>query len=822
MNAEYDFKNIEPKWQKYWRENKLFKMHEDSPKPKYYCLMMFPYPSAELHVGHGRNYIIGDVLARYKIMKGFNVLAPMGWDAFGLPAENAAIKQNIHPKESTWNNIRRMKEQLGNWGAEYDWDREFASCEPLYCKWTQWLFLQLYNKGLAYKKAAAVNWCPSCATVLANEQVINGECERCSTEVAQRNLEQWFFRITDYAEELLDMSRLGDWPERVKIMQTNWIGKSHGVTIDFRLAETDEIVPSFTTRPDTVFGVTYHVLAPEHPLVERLTRGTPLEKEVADFVERCRRMDRIKRVSAEVEKEGMFIGHHIINPVNNERVPLWIANYALMDYGTGAVMAVPGHDQRDFEFAKKYDLPIKMVVQKPDGSLREDAMTEAFEDDGVTINSGQFDGMSTPETIEKIGIWMEEQGIGKRGVNYRIRDWLISRQRYWGAPIPIVYCETCGEEPVPEEELPVYLPEDVEFKPTGESPLASHPGFVNTTCPKCGGPAKRETDTMDTFMDSSWYYMRFLSPHDEKRVFDSDLVNKWLPVDQYIGGIEHAILHLLYSRFFTKVLRDLEIIDFHEPFHNLFTQGMVIKDGAKMSKSKGNVVSPDKLIAKYGADTVRIYTLFVGPPDKDAEWNDRAVEGAYRFLGRVWRLIHQHLERVRESDDAVPAELSDAERELRRIVHASTKKVTDDIELRFHFNTAISALMEMVNALYAADLEGMNPAVIKEAFEKLVALLHPMAPHICEELWFRLGHSESLLREEWPTYDKDAIKADEIVVVVQVNGKVRSRVIVSSDTAEEDVKKAALEDSKVQSHINDKKVKKVIVVPRKLVNIVAK
>jgi len=822
MNTEYDFKNIEPKWQKYWRENKLFKMHEDSPKPKFYCLMMFPYPSAELHVGHGRNYIIGDVLARYKIMKGFNVLAPMGWDAFGLPAENAAIKQNIHPKESTWNNIRRMKEQLSQWGTEYDWDREFASCEPSYCKWTQWLFLQLYKKGLAYKKAAAVNWCPSCATVLANEQVINGECERCSTEVAQRNLEQWFFKITDYAEELLDMSRLDGWPERVKIMQTNWIGKSHGVTIDFRLAETDEIVPCYTTRPDTVFGVTYHVLAPEHPLVERLTRGTPLEKEVAAFVERCRRMDRIKRVSAEVEKEGMFIGHHIINPVNNERVPLWIANYALMDYGTGAVMAVPGHDQRDFEFAKKYDLPIKMVVQKPDGSLSENAMTEAFEGDGVTVNSGKFNGMSTPETIKKIGIWMEEQGIGKRGVNYRLRDWLISRQRYWGAPIPIVYCETCGEEPVPEEELPIYLPEDVEFKPTGESPLASHPGFVNTTCPKCGGPAKRETDTMDTFMDSSWYYMRFLSPHDEKRVFDSDLVNKWLPVDQYIGGIEHAILHLLYSRFFTKVLRDLKIIDFHEPFHNLFTQGMVIKDGAKMSKSKGNVVSPDELIEKYGADTVRIYTLFVGPPDKDAEWNDRAVEGAYRFLGRVWRLIHQHLERVRESDDAVPAELNDAERELRRIVHASTKKVTDDIELRFHFNTAISALMEMVNALYAADLEGMNPAVVKEAFEKLVALLYPMAPHICEELWIRLGHSESLLREEWPTYDKDAVKTDEIVVVVQVNGKVRSRVTVSSDTAEEDVKKAALEDSKVQIHINDKEVKKVIVVPRKLVNIVAK
>ncbi len=822
MNAEYDFKNIEPKWQKYWRENKLFKMHEDSPKPKYYCLMMFPYPSAELHVGHGRNYIIGDVLARYKFMKGFNVLAPMGWDAFGLPAENAAIKQNIHPKKSTWNSIHRMKSQLGQWGVEYDWDREFASCEPLYCRWTQWLFLQFYKKGLAYKKKAAVNWCPSCATVLANEQVINGECERCSTEVATRDLEQWFFKITDYAEELLDMSHLGDWPERVKTMQTNWIGKSHGVTIDFRLAETGESVPCYTTRPDTVFGVTYLVLAPEHPLVERLTRGTPIEKETDDFVARCRRMDRIKRTSVEIEKEGMFIGKHIINPVNGERVPLWIANYALMEYGTGAVMAVPAHDQRDFEFAKQYNLPIRVVVQKPDRSLQEDTMTAAYEDDGFSVNSGHFDGMATPETIEKIGIWMEEQGIGQRTVNYRLRDWLISRQRYWGAPIPIVYCDTCGTVPVPEEDLPIYLPEKVEFKPTGESPLARCPEFVNTTCPNCGGPARRETDTMDTFVDSSWYYMRYLSPHDERQVFDSKLVNKWLPVDQYIGGVEHAILHLLYSRFFTKVIRDLGLVSFDEPFQNLFTQGMIIKDGAKMSKSKGNVVSPDELIKKYGADTVRIYTLFVGPPDRDAEWNDRAVEGAYRFLGRVWRLVHQHLERANKADDALPSEPSDAERELRRIVHATTKKVTEDIEERFHFNTAISALMEMVNAMYTADLKSVSAPVLKEALEKLAALLYPMAPHISEELWLQLGHSESLLREKWPTYDKDVIQAEEMVIVVQVNGKVRSRVTVPADSSDEDLKKAALDDSKVLSHIDAKNVRKIVVVPKKLVNIVVK
>ncbi len=818
---EYDFRSIEPKWQKYWRDKKLFKMHEDSPRPKYYCLMMFPYPSAELHVGHGRNYIIGDVLARYKMMNGFNVLAPMGWDAFGLPAENAAIKQNIHPKESTWNNIARMKEQLTQWGAEYDWDREFASCEPLYCKWTQWLFLQLYRKGLAYKKKAAVNWCPSCNTVLANEQVINGECERCSAEVKQRDLAQWFFKITAYAEELLDMSHLGEWPERVKIMQTNWIGKSHGVTINFRLADTDEPVPCFTTRPDTVFGVTYHVLAPEHPLVERLTKGTPIEKEVAEFVDRCRKMDRIKRTSADIEKEGLFIGKYIVNPVNDERVPLWIANYALMDYGTGAVMAVPAHDQRDFEFAKKYDLPIRVVVQKPDGSLHEDTMTEAFEGDGVGTNSSQFNDLPTPEVKEKIGAWMEEQGIGERGVNYRLRDWLISRQRYWGAPIPIIYCDKCGTVPAPEEDLPIYLPENVEFKPTGESPLALSPEFVNTTCPECGGPAKRETDTMDTFMDSSWYYMRFISPHDEHRVFDSDLVNKWLPVDQYIGGIEHAILHLLYSRFFTKVLRDIELIDFHEPFNNLFTQGMIIKDGAKMSKSKGNVVSPNELVQKYGADTVRVYTLFIGPPDKDAEWNDRAVEGAFRFLGRVWRFVQQHMDNVRSSEGKMPAELNETETEVKRIVHLTIKKVTGDIEDRFHYNTAVSALMEMVNSLYAADLDEASSSIVKEAIDTLITLLYPMAPHICEELWSELGHSESLLLREWPKCDKNAIKTEEVLVVVQVNGKIRCRLTVPADCDEEKVKEAALEDSNVQKHVAEKNIRKVIVVPGKLVNIVA-
>ncbi len=617
------------------------------------------------------------------------------------------------------------------------------------------------------------------------------------------------------------MSHLGDWPERVKIMQTNWIGKSRGVTIDFRLADTGEPVPCYTTRPDTVFGVTYLVLAPEHPLVERLTKGADIESEVAAFVDECRRMDRIKRTSEGIEKEGMFIGKYIINPANEERVPLWIANYALMDYGTGAVMAVPAHDQRDFEFAKKYDLPIRVVVQKPDGSLAEDTMTEAFESDGEGVNSGRFDGMPTPEVKEKIGVWMEEKGIGERGVNYRLRDWLISRQRYWGAPIPIVYCDTCGAQAAPEEDLPIYLPENIEFKPTGESPLAQSPEFVNTTCPKCEGPARRETDTMDTFMDSSWYYMRFLSPHDEDRVFDSELVNKWLPVDQYIGGIEHAILHLLYSRFFTKVLRDLGLVDFHEPFQNLFTQGMIIKDGAKMSKSKGNVVSPDELIEKYGADTVRIYTLFIGPPEKDAEWNDRAVEGAFRFLGRVWRLAHKHMDRARRSDGELPANLSDADRAIRRVTHTTIKRVTRDIEDRFHYNTAISSLMEMVNELYAADIEKIDAAVLKEALEKLVTLLYPMAPHICEELWFGLGHSESLLLGRWPAHDEDATETENMLIVVQVNGKVRSRVTVPADCDEEEMKQAALADSKVQTHTASKNIRKIIVVPKKLVNIVA-
>ena len=782
--------------------------------------MMFPYPSAELHVGHGRNYILGDVLARYKKMKGFNVLAPMGWDAFGLPAENAAIYKGVHPAVSTWEHIERIKGQLRRWGTCYDWAREIASCAPEYYKWTQWFFLKFYERGLAYKKMASVNWCPSCATALANEEVIDGCCERCSAEVTTKELEQWFFRITAYAEELLNVETIKNWPERVRIMQTNWIGKSHGATINFVLEETGELIPCFTTRPDTIFGATYLVLAPEHPLVEKTTKGTEVEAPMRTFVERVRRINRFERASALLEKEGVFTGKYVINPVSSERIPLWVANYALMEYGTGAVMAVPTHDQRDFEFAKKYGLPMRIVIQKPDRSLSLDTMTEAYVDEGVLVNSGQFDGMDNIEAIQKITDWMQERGIGRHEVSYRLRDWLISRQRYWGDPIPIIYCDKCGIVPVPERDLPVLLPENVDFRPTGESPLARCEEFVKTACPKCHRPARRETDTMGTFVDSSWYYLRYLSPHDDARAFDSDLVNTWLPVDQYVGGVEHAILHLLYSRFFTKVLRDIGLVNFDEPFGNLFTQGMICKDGAKMSKSKGNVVAPDPLIDKYGTDTVRLYTLFVGPPEKDAEWNDRAVEGCFRFLNRAWRSVIQIIERNDGTNHVGFEDVNEKERALYRAVHMTIKKVTEDIEDNFHFNTAIAAMMELLNTLTDALEDDICPAVLNHAASKLVVILSPFSPHICEELWRRLGHSDSVLKESWPEYDPKAITVEEIVIVVQVNGKVRSKLTVPVDTSEETLRQFALEDTRVKKYTEGKSVRNVVVVPKRLVNIV--
>lgn len=810
--SQYPFKKIEPKWQKYWRKAGLFKMDPASTKPKYYCLMMFPYPSSALHVGHGRNYIIGDVVARYMMMKGFNVLTPMGWDAFGLPAENAAIKDGVHPRASTLRNIARMKEQLNSWGAGYDWSCEVTSCLPDYYQWTQWIFLKLYQKGLAYKKKAAVNWCPSCQTILANEQVINGRCWRCETQVREKELEQWFFKITAYAQRLLDdLSKLQSWPERVRIMQRNWIGRSEGVRIDFPIEGEKEALSCFTTRVDTIYGATYMVLAAGHQGIERLVQGSPNKDEIFAFIEKVREQNIAARADAEVGKEGIFTGRYVINPVNNRRIPLWIANYVLMEYGTGAVMAVPAHDQRDFEFAKQYNLPIEVVIDNPKEPLNAQAMSEAYVDDGIMVNSAQFNGLDNREAMEKIADFMQEKKIGKRGIHYRLRDWLISRQRYWGAPIPIIYCEKCGEVAVPEKDLPVLLPEKIKFKPKGESPLKSAASFLNTRCPKCKGKATRETDTMDTFVDSSWYYLRYLSPKDKKRPFDTEIVNKWLPVDQYIGGVEHAILHLLYSRFITKVFYDMGLIAFDEPFQRLFTQGMIVKDGAKMSKSKGNVVNPDKLIAKYGADTVRLYTLFIGPPEKDAEWNDRGVEGAWRFVNRVWRLVEQFTRR--KGKGAQPSD------KLRRKTHLTIKKVTEDIEREFHFNTAISAIMELVNEIYKAQDEDAN-ASIKEAVQSAVILLSPFVPHMAEEMWRRLGNKDSIFGFSWPTYDREAIHVEEVLIVVQINGKVRAKITVPVNMKEDQLKKLILEDEKVTKWITDKPISKFLLVPNKLVSIV--
>jgi len=816
----YPFKKIEKKWQERWQKQGLFRMDPASSQPKYYCLMMFPYPSSALHVGHGRNYIIGDVVARYKIMRKFNVLAPMGWDAFGLPAENAAIKSGIHPKTSTLNNIKTMKRQLDSWGVGYDWDREIASCMPDYYKWTQWIFLQLYKKGLAYKKKASVNWCPSCQTVLANEQVIDGACERCSSQVDLRTLEQWFFKITDYAQRLLDdLALLEDWPERVRLMQKNWIGRSEGVEIDFKIADTDIVLPCFTTRVDTIFGATYMVLAAEHPLINNLIKGSKNEADIKKFIDKVKKESLVERVSADVEKDGIFAGRYVVNPVNNKKIPLWIANYVLMEYGTGAVMAVPAHDQRDFEFAKKYDLPIEVVIDDPKGHLEAGQMKEAYIEEGLMANSDKFNGIPSVEAMGKIADYMEQSRIGRKKVHYKLRDWLISRQRYWGAPIPIVYCDKCGIQPVKESELPVALPEKVEFKPHGKSPLKDVKGFVKAKCPKCNKKAFREIDTMDTFVDSSWYFLRYLSPKDGKRPFEKKVVDKWLPVDQYIGGVEHAILHLMYSRFIVKVLYDMKHIGFKEPFAKLFTQGMIIKDGAKMSKSKGNVVSPDALIDKYGADTVRFYTLFIGPPERDAEWNDRGVEGAWRFLNRVWRLV-EGSRNLQVAQDA-QAKACGYQSQLRRKTHLTIKKVTEDMEGTFHFNTALSAIMELVNEIYSTDIEHRAPSTeLKQAIETVVVLLAPFVPHIAEEMWECLGNKQSIFKTDWPGYDKAALTQDKVTMVIQINGKVRSKIEVSSTATDDEVKKIALENPVVNKWTEGRTPKKCIIVKQKLLNLV--
>ena len=834
----YPFDKIEPKWQKYWTKHKFFGVDVKDYKKKYYCLVMFPYPSAALHVGHGRNYIIGDVVARYKMMRGFNVLTPMGWDAFGLPAENAAIKEKTHPKKNTFKNINRMKSQLMSWGVCYDWSREVASCKPDYYKWTQWIFLKLFEKGLAYRKKAFVNWCPSCNTVLANEQVLQGKCERCDTLVTQKDLEQWFFKITDYAERLLDdINKLRGWPERVKIMQRNWIGRSVGVNIHFPIVGSKKVLTCFTTRVDTIFGATYMVLAPEHAGLGELLKDVDRKDKILKSIQDMRNESKIKRAQLDIEKHGIFTGRYVINPMNKRKIPLWVANYVLMEYGTGTIMAVPAHDQRDFEFAKKYDLPIEVVIQKTeDRRQKTEKLGRAYVDDGTMVNSGQFNNLSNKEAVEKIADFMEKNKIGKRSIQYKLRDWLISRQRYWGAPIPMIYCDKCGIIPVLEKDLPVLLPENVEFsaspakggqggsasggKPRGKSPLETSRKFVNTTCPKCRQKARREIDTMDTFVDSSWYFLRYISAGMKDKPFDKKDVDRWLPVDQYIGGVEHAILHLLYSRFITKVLFDAGLIDFNEPFRNLFTQGMIIKNGAKMSKSKGNVVSPDELIEKYGADTVRLYTLFIGPPEKDAEWSDRGVEGAYRFLGRVWRMAERTKDEGRGTKDE--KNNSKSSKDLEKKTHQTIKKITDDLEKDFHFNAAISAIMELVNEIYTAlNEKNVSDAVLREATKTVVVLLSPFVPHITEELWQKLGQKPSVLKKKWPTFDRKLVLDEIVTIPVQINGKLRSKLDAPLGIDEEMLKKQILSDKKVESHLKNLTVKKWVIIPNKLVNIVA-
>ncbi len=827
MKVKYDFNEVEKKWQERWAESDLYVVPDFSDRPKYYCLEMFPYPSGKLHMGHVRNYSIGDVVARFKTMQGSHVLHPMGWDAFGLPAENAAIKHGgIHPADWTTDNINNMREQLKQLGISYDWNREFATCDPEYYRWTEWLFLQLFHKGLAYKKLSAVNWCPDCATVLANEQVVNGGCERCKTTVEKRELAQWFFKITDYADRLLkDMDLLEGWPEKVKIMQEHWIGRSEGAEIDFQIDGTEDIVTVYTTRPDTVFGVTYMVLAPEHPLVEKLIAGSEKEAEIKGFVRRVKNLSEIDRTSTEVEKVGLPLGAHCINPLTGEKVPVLIANYVLLEYGTGCVMGVPAHDQRDFEFARKYNFPVRVVIQPKGTDLDPDEMESAYEEEGYLVNSGSFNGLPNKEAIKAITAYLEEKGQGRFRVTYRLRDWLISRQRYWGAPIPIIYCDVCGVVPVPEEDLPVLLPMNVEFKPTGRSPLAECPDFVNTTCPVCGGPGKRETDTMDTFMCSSWYYYRYTSPRETEGPWDKAKVDYWLAVDQYIGGVEHAILHLLYSRFFTKVLYDLGLVSNQEPFTNLLTQGMVLKDGAKMSKSKGNVVSPEDIISRYGADTARMFILFAAPPERDLEWSDQGVEGCFRFLNRVWRLVEPLEQTLKNAPGRPAANLVGINREMRRITHKTIKKVTEDISARYNFNTAVSAIMELVNALYQfkeVPEPDRDPAVLKEAVDSLLLMLAPFAPHITEEIWEATGHQGSVHQQGWPSYDPEAIVEDEITIVVQINSKVRDRMLVPAGLSANEMQERVMKDPKILKLTEGKKIVKIIPVPDKLVNIVVK
>ena len=844
MKEKYEFSEIEPRWQRYWADKRLHSSECMPDKKKFYCLEMFPYPSGKIHMGHVRNYAIGDVIARYRTMQGLNVLHPMGWDAFGLPAENAAIKNGVHPAKWTYENIEAMKKQLNRMGLSYDWDREVTTCSPDYYRWNQWFFIRMYKKGLAYKKSSYVNWCPSCATVLANEQVIDGQCWRCDSRVDQKQLEQWFFRITAYAEELLKgCDELTGWPERVVAMQRNWIGRSEGAEVDFPVAGRSEKIRIFTTRPDTLFGATFMCLAPNHPLAGQLVADkekiAPLTAKYGDYE----------------EKLGLFTGAYAINPMTEEEIPIYLANFVLMEYGTGAIMSVPAHDQRDFEFAKKYDLPIRVVIAPEDSSAGTDGaeLAAAYEHGGVLVNSGQFNGLASDEAKRRINSHLESKGIGKGTINYKIRDWGISRQRYWGTPIPMIYCDVCGTVPVPEKDLPVILPEDIKLTGVGSSPLAESPSFSRVSCPVCGMTARRETDTMDTFVDSSWYFLRYCSRKDERPLEKPDLAY-WMPVDQYIGGIEHAVLHLLYSRFFTRCMRDLGVLEFSEPFSNLLTQGMVCKETEKceehgwlspeevkescchicgrlvetgrvekMSKSRKNVIDPDALINRYGADTMRLFSLFAAPPERDLEWSDKGVEGAYRFLNKIWHLVRKY-SCAQQISEAVPSALQNHKATaLLRKTHQTIKKVTDDIEKDYHFNTAIAALMELINELssFSPDSDE-DRAVVMTAIRNMLLMLAPFAPHFCEELWTAIGCAPGIFSQPWPVCDEALAKDDEIELVVQVNGKLRAKLLAPAGLSDEKAKKLALDDPKITEILAGRDLVKVVVVQGKLVNIVIK
>ena len=824
-NDRYDFTAIELKWQKIWAEEDAFRTVEDDSKEKYYVLEMFPYPSGKLHMGHVRNYSIGDVIARYKKMAGYNVLHPMGYDSFGLPAENAAIQHNAEPAKWTYDNMDEMDRQLASMGLSYDWDRRVATCTPEYYRWTQWLFIQFYKKGLAYKKDNPVNWCPSCQTVLANEQVVDGKCERCKTEVTKKNLSQWYLKITDYADRLLaNLDKLEGWPDKVKTMQRNWIGKSYGANINFEIKDSDKTLEVFTTRADTLFGATYMVMSPEHPFVNELVAGRPEEAAVEAYQEKARRMSDIERTSTSNEKTGVFIGRYAVNPVNGKEIPIYISDYVLMGYGTGAIMAVPAHDQRDFDFAKAFGLDIIPVVDPEDPSIDLYDLKEAFVAEGKMINSGQFDGMNNREAIPAMIEWLNEKGIGDKTVNFRLRDWLISRQRYWGAPIPMIWCDECGWVPEKEENLPVLLPTDVEFTGKGESPITTSKTFVDTVCPCCGRPAKREVDTMDTFVDSSWYFLRYCDPHNDKAPFSREKADYWMNVDQYIGGVEHAILHLMYARFFQMFLHDIGLSKEEEPFKNLLTQGMVIKDGAKMSKSLGNVVSPAEIQARYGSDTARLFILFAAPPEKELDWSDEGVEGSYRFLNRVYRLVYEYINDIRGDAD-VPAEYkaaNAADKSLDFMMNTCIKKVTEDAGGRFNFNTAIASIMELVNEMYKYKNGDINLPLFNKAIETLLTLLNPFSPHITEELWSQLGHEDRLYNRAWPVCDESALVKDEMQIILQINGKLKDKLMLPNNSDKEGVEGAARASERFKEATEGREVVKVIYVPKKIINFVVR